>query len=193
MKSDIPLRACLPLLPALALTACCLPDEELRAEVDEHEARLDELQIQVDELGATAAQLQERLDELEAPRTRRTRRGGPRGQVERTDQRCQERDGAYVFPELDALDWEALSREARVIPNYTDGETLGFKLYSIREDSLLRSCGFQSADIIRKVNDLPMVGPESALEAYASLQDVEELVFEIERGSRIVEIRIATE
>jgi hypothetical protein len=183
----------LSLTPCLWAVSCCIPDDDLRVEVAEQHARIDELQTQVDELSATTAELQEKIADLETPRPRRTPRGGPRGQVERTNKRCQDRDGTFVFPDLESLDWEALAREARVVPHYADGEALGFKLYSIREDSLLRSCGFQSADIIRTVNDLPLVGPESALEAYASLQDVEELIFEIERGSTTVEIRIATE
>ena len=186
-------RSILALASGLLLTSCCSATDELRTDVSEHDARIEDLQAQVDDLRATNAELEERVAELETQQRRRTPRTTTRTRSGRIEARCQESDGQYTFPDLETLDASALAYEARVIPHYESGEPVGFKLYSIRDDSLLRSCGFQSADIIRSVNDLAITDPESALEAYATLREVDELTFEIERGSSITEIRIATE
>jgi len=73
------------------------------------------------------------------------------------------------------VDWalgnlDKLSREARVVPNFADGATNGFKVFSIRRNSALRKMGLKNNDVLTSVNGLDLSNTEKALEIYSKLQ-----------------------
>lgn len=74
-----------------------------------------------------------------------------------------------------------LARDVRIVPAFEGGVARGFKLYSIRPESLLASCGLQNGDVLRSINGLEMNSPDKALEVYAKVKDAERLDLRIER------------
>lgn len=78
----------------------------------------------------------------------------------------------------------ALMRTARVIPHEEGGRVVGVKLYGIRRSSLLGRLGIQNGDMLRTINGYDMTSPDSALEAYARLQNADRITVNlVRRGS----------
>ena len=91
----------------------------------------------------------------------------------------------------DALsDLEALGEQARIIPNYRDGEYRGFKLVGVRPGSLYRALGIRSGDIIRAINGAPIDSPNKAMELVEGLRTAAQLRLTVERRGETHELRI---
>jgi general secretion pathway protein C len=75
----------------------------------------------------------------------------------------------------------ALMRTARVIPHEEDGRVVGVKLYGIRRSSLLGRLGIQNGDMLRTINGYDMTSPDSALQAYARLQNADRITINLSR------------
>ena len=64
-----------------------------------------------------------------------------------------------------------LMTQIRVVPNFTDGQPDGFKIFAIRPGSLFAKIGLQNGDVLKRVNGVEIQGPEQAFEAYQRLKD----------------------
>jgi len=95
-------------------------------------------------------------------------------------------ENAYEIPraeldkELETLD--GLKYGARVIPAFKDGLPVGFKLFSVRSDSVYGQLGIQSGDVIRRVNGVDLTSPDKALELYSKAKDASRFEIELERS-----------
>jgi general secretion pathway protein C len=95
-----------------------------------------------------------------------------------------ENDYEVPRPEIDnALNnLNNLAMQARIVPAFKDGQAQGFKLFSIRPDSLYSKIGVQNGDVIRRINGFEMNSPEKALEVYAKLKESSRIEIELERN-----------
>jgi len=85
----------------------------------------------------------------------------------------------------DALsDLGALGRQARIVPNYRDGQARGFKLVGVRPGSLYRAMGLRSGDVIRTVNGEEINTPEQAIGLYQALKGATRVEVTMERRRR---------
>ncbi|WP_338279076.1 type II secretion system protein GspC [Corallococcus caeni] len=75
-----------------------------------------------------------------------------------------------------------VAMQARIVPAFKDGQAVGFKLFSIRPDSIYSKIGVQNGDVIRRINGFDMNSPEKALEIYSKLKDSSRIEIEIERN-----------
>ncbi|MBJ6763171.1 general secretion pathway protein GspC [Myxococcaceae bacterium JPH2] len=75
-----------------------------------------------------------------------------------------------------------VAMQARIVPAFKDGQAVGFKLFSIRPDSIYSKIGVQNGDVIRRINGFDMNSPEKALEVYSKLKDSSRIEIEIERN-----------
>ncbi|MBE0616405.1 MAG: general secretion pathway protein GspC, partial [Proteobacteria bacterium] len=64
-----------------------------------------------------------------------------------------------------------LMTQIRVVPNFSDGQPDGFKVFAIRPGSLFSKIGLQNGDVLKRVNGVDLQGPEQAFEAYQMLKD----------------------
>jgi len=64
-----------------------------------------------------------------------------------------------------------LLTQIRVVPNFTNGQPDGFKVFAIRPGSLFAKIGLQNGDVIKRINGIELLGPEQAFEAYQRLKD----------------------
>lgn len=79
-----------------------------------------------------------------------------------------------------------VAMQARIVPAFKDGQAQGFKLFSIRPDSIYSKIGVQNGDVIKRINGFDMNSPEKALEVYSKLKEANNIVIELERnGSSI--------
>jgi general secretion pathway protein C len=75
-----------------------------------------------------------------------------------------------------------VAMQARIVPAFKDGQAQGFKLFSIRPDSIYSKIGVQNGDVIRRINGFDLNSPEKALEVYSKLKESSRIEIEIERN-----------
>jgi general secretion pathway protein C len=74
--------------------------------------------------------------------------------------------------------------QARIVPSFRDGRPDGFKLFSIRPDSIYPLMGFQNGDTIERINGHDLDSPDKALEVYSELRNASRIEVEFERAGR---------
>jgi general secretion pathway protein C len=79
-----------------------------------------------------------------------------------------------------------VAMQARIVPAFKDGVAQGFKLFSIRPDSIYSKIGVQNGDVIRRINGLDLNSPEKALEVYSKLKEAPRIDIELERNGATV-------
>ncbi len=77
-----------------------------------------------------------------------------------------------------------LAMQARIVPSFKNGQANGFKLFSIRPDSLYSKIGIQNGDVIQRINGYDMNSPDKALEAYTKLRNAGALDLTVERNGQ---------
>jgi len=75
-----------------------------------------------------------------------------------------------------------VAMQARIVPAFKDGQAQGFKLFSIRPDSIYTKIGIQNGDVIQKINGYELNSPEKALEVYTKLKEANRIDIEYERN-----------
>ena len=99
-------------------------------------------------------------------------------------------ENKFEVPEADvkyALDnLDKMAREARVVPNFADGKTNGFKVFAIRRNSALRNMGLKNNDVRTSGNGFDLSNTEKALEIYSKLQSEKSLSLEVLRDGQPV-------
>ncbi|MEK7286007.1 MAG: type II secretion system protein GspC [Nitrospirota bacterium] len=77
-----------------------------------------------------------------------------------------------------------LLTKARVVPNFTDGKPDGFRIYSIRQDSLYERIGLQNGDILKRVNNIDVGNPQNFLEVFERLKGERHIRVELIRNNK---------
>lgn len=83
----------------------------------------------------------------------------------------------------------ALARQARIVP----AKEGGFKIYSIKKNSIYRSIGIKNGDIIKSINGIELSSPDKALEAYSRLQTASKLSLDVKRRGETMSIDYTVE
>jgi general secretion pathway protein C len=79
-----------------------------------------------------------------------------------------------------------IAMQARLVPAFKDGASEGFKLFSIRPDSLYSKIGIQNGDVVTRINGLDMNDPAKALEVYTKLKDAPRIDVDVDRNGTIM-------
>lgn len=79
-----------------------------------------------------------------------------------------------------------VAMQARIVPAFKDGVAQGFKLFSIRPDSIYSKIGIQNGDVIKRINGFDLNSPEKALEIYSKLKESSRIDIEVERNGASV-------
>ncbi len=79
-----------------------------------------------------------------------------------------------------------IAMQARIVPAFKDGVATGFKLFSIRPDSLYSKIGIQNGDVIRRINGFEINSPDKALEVYSKLKEAGRIEIEVDRNGSSV-------
>jgi len=75
-----------------------------------------------------------------------------------------------------------IAMQARIVPAFKDGVSTGFKLFSIRPNSLYSKIGIQNGDVVRRINGFDINSPDKALEVYTKLKESSRIEIELERN-----------
>ncbi len=79
-----------------------------------------------------------------------------------------------------------VAMQARIVPAFKDGAAQGFKLFSIRPDSIYTKIGIQNGDVIKRINGYDLNSPEKALEIYSKLKESSRIDIEVDRNGTAV-------
>ncbi|MGA9521379.1 MAG: type II secretion system protein GspC [Myxococcaceae bacterium] len=79
-----------------------------------------------------------------------------------------------------------IAMQARIVPSFKDGVAQGFKLFSIRPDSIYSKIGVQNGDVIKRINGFDLNSPEKALEVYSKLKEANRVDLELERNGSTI-------
>jgi general secretion pathway protein C len=79
--------------------------------------------------------------------------------------------------------------DARLLPNMNKGAQRGFKVSEIKRGGLYEHLGLLNGDILLAVNDFKLSSPESALQAFTTLQGSSSIKLNIERRGKKIELK----
>lgn len=118
-------------------------------------------------------------------RRRRSEREDNDEEDERRSGIVREGDGQYsvtrdrIQEELDNPD--ELARQARMMPNYRDGQSHGLRLVGVTSDSVYSDIGIRSGDVLRTVNGESVTSQQDAMEMLERMSSEDEVTIEIQR------------
>jgi general secretion pathway protein C len=78
----------------------------------------------------------------------------------------------------------SLATQARIVPAFEGGKPVGFKLFSIRPNSLYSKIGIQNGDVIKRINGYEINSPDKALEIYQKLKDSKNVTLDLKRRGK---------
>jgi general secretion pathway protein C len=85
----------------------------------------------------------------------------------------------------DALDnMNQLFTQIRAVPHFEGGESTGFRLFAIRQNSLFDRIGLRNGDVIQSVNGTDINDPSKALALFQELRSEGELTVEVVRNKK---------
>jgi general secretion pathway protein C len=87
----------------------------------------------------------------------------------------------YVQDELGS-GFATIIQKARFVPNTSDNQMNGFKIFAIEPQSLFARAGLQNGDIITQVNETSLKQPDQGFALYQAFNDEREVRIHILRG-----------
>lgn len=77
-----------------------------------------------------------------------------------------------------------LATQARIVPSFKNGKPNGFKLFSIRSNSLYSKIGIKNGDVVQRINGFEMNSPDKALQIYNKLKNASSITVDLLRRGR---------
>lgn len=78
----------------------------------------------------------------------------------------------------------SLLQTARMIPQLSNGKTIGFKLVEIEKGSLLELIGLQVGDLVVEINEVALNSPEKALQVFQQLREANNISLGLVRNGQ---------
>ena len=99
-------------------------------------------------------------------------------------------DGSnYVVSEDEVNDALAnlprLLSQARAVPYFKNGKSVGMRLFAIRRGSLYEKLGLKNGDILKNVNNNSLSDPTQALKIFEQLKEQKSIKVELERAGKL--------
>lgn len=82
-----------------------------------------------------------------------------------------------------------LLTQARAVPFFKNGKSIGMRLFAIRRGSLYEKLGLKNGDILLSVNDNSLANPAEALKLFEKLKDERAIAVLVERNGAEVDLR----
>ncbi len=101
------------------------------------------------------------------------------------ESRIQSRDGSFTVPEEELsqalANLPVLLSQARAVPYFRNGESVGMRLYAIKSGSMYEKLGLKNSDIIKNINQSPVTDPAKALKLFEDLKSQRSIQVVVER------------
>lgn len=86
-----------------------------------------------------------------------------------------------------------LLSQARAVPYFRGGQSVGMRLFAIRRGSLYEKLGLKNGDILKAVNDNSLSDPTQALKLFEQLKSERSIYLTVERNGEDVDLKYAIE
>jgi general secretion pathway protein C len=77
-----------------------------------------------------------------------------------------------------------LLTQARIVPNLSEGQVDGYKVFAIKKGSLYEKIGLQNGDVIKNINGINISSPEKALQLFQDLRNESAFAVELTRNGQ---------
>ena len=84
-----------------------------------------------------------------------------------------------------------LLSQARAVPYFRNGKSIGMRLFAIRKSSLYEKIGLKNGDIIKSINDNSVADPSQAIELFKKLQSERAIYATVERQGKEIDLRLS--
>lgn len=81
-----------------------------------------------------------------------------------------------------------LLSQARAVPYFKNGESIGMRLFAIRRGSLYEKLGLKNGDILKSVNNNSLSDPSQALKIFEKLKSERSIYVQVERSGRDIKL-----
>lgn len=81
-----------------------------------------------------------------------------------------------------------LLSQARAVPYFRNGQSIGMRLFAIRSGSLYEKLGLKNGDILLSVNDNSLSDPAQALKLFEQLKSERSIGVKVERNSQLTDL-----
>lgn len=86
---------------------------------------------------------------------------------------------------------DKLMNDIQLSPQAKDGSPYGIRIVALDPKSLMSSkMGLSAGDIILSINNKPLFTPEDGMAAYIAMKNEDEIVFKIDRGGSVSELKV---
>jgi len=96
-------------------------------------------------------------------------------------------DRSEVDSALDNM--SQLFTQIRAVPHFEGGQSTGFRLFAIRQNSLFDNIGLRNGDIIQSINGSPINDPSRALARLQELRTAQQLNVQVLRNKQLVNLQ----
>lgn len=109
------------------------------------------------------------------------------------DSNIQSSNGTFTVPEDEIT--QALSNlpvllsQARAVPYFRNGQSIGMRLYAIKAGSLYEKLGLKNSDIIKEINGAVVNDPTKALKLFEDLKSQRQIGIQVEREGQDVPLQ----
>ncbi|HMP47927.1 MAG TPA: type II secretion system protein N [Oligoflexia bacterium] len=99
----------------------------------------------------------------------------------------------FIVPEQELTDalnnLPVLLSQARAVPYFRNGQSIGMRLYAIKAGSLYEKLGLKNSDVIKTVNNTQVSDPTKALKLFEDLKSERSIGVTVEREGQDVDLR----
>ena len=74
--------------------------------------------------------------------------------------------------------------QARAVPFFQDGKTVGFRVFAIKPGSVFEKIGLQNGDVIQRVNGVELTDPTKAISLFTELQNEGHIALDLQRNAQ---------
>ena len=102
-------------------------------------------------------------------------------------------NGTFTVPEDEVsqalANLPVLLSQARAVPYFRNGQSIGMRLYAIKAGSLYEKLGLKNSDIIKQINGSPVNDPTKALKLFEDLKSQRQIGVQVEREGQDVPLQ----
>jgi general secretion pathway protein C len=74
--------------------------------------------------------------------------------------------------------------QARAVPFFENGKTVGFRVFAIKPGSVFEKIGLQNGDVINRVNGVELTDPTKAISLFTELQNEGHIALDLQRNKQ---------
>lgn len=74
--------------------------------------------------------------------------------------------------------------QARAVPYFENGKTVGFRVFAIKPGSVFEKIGLQNGDVINRVNGVELTDPTKAISLFTELQNEGHIAVDLQRNKQ---------